>query len=200
MHSSSSSSGSRLQRQSLAALRRHLRSLDKAAAAPVMIALSQSSQSILTGVGMSMDQATATPGMTAALLAHTDNNVLAANNVQATSSSSSSSSSASISVNSPSSSSSGSSSFSQQQPPQPQQQQQQQQSPPPLRRSARNAVSTRTRAAADKDDEATQQRLLALYRRAGNCLRFRVNHLPAARLAHYHAPRHSLIFPPFLAN
>ena len=140
------STSSRLQRQSLAALRRHLRSLDKAAAAPVVITLNQSSETNLIGV--------ASP-------------------------SSSTSSSSSSSYTTPPMAAAGASL------------QQQQSAPPPLlRRSTRHAVSlsrqTRARswASADVCDETTRQKLLALYRRAGNCLRFRVNELRTARIAH----------------
>ena len=171
-------SSNRLQRQSLAALKRHLQSLDKAAAAPVVITLSQPSQSHLTVDDESLDMAAAA---TALLIGHTYDRhiVLPARG---------SSSSASVGVGSSSLSSSSASSYttpsytssytttsyaaSLQQP-------SQQLRPHFVRRSARNAASlcrrTSSRANVDDYDEATRQKLLALYRRAGNCLRFRVS-------------------------
>ena len=171
-------SSNRLQRQSLAALKRHLQSLDKAAAAPVVIALSQPSQSHLTGDDESLDMAAA------ALKAHTDDH-----NIVPPARGSSSSASVGVGSSSLSSSSSSASSYttpsytssytttsyaaSLQQP-------SQQLRPHFVRRSARNAASlcrqqTRDRTNVDDYDEATRQKLLALYRRAGNCLRFRVS-------------------------
>ena len=181
-------SSNRLQRKSLAALKQHLQSLDKAAAAPVVITLSQPSQSHLTVDDESLDMAAT------ALITHTDDH-----HIVPPARGSSSSSSASVGVGSSSLSSSSSSASSYTTPSYTSsytttsyaaslQQPSQQSRPHFVRRSARNAASlcrqrTSSRANVDDYDEAMRQKLLALYRKAGNCLRFRVslilNVLPA---------------------